>query len=129
MRYKIETAGDYVRAELFGRETADETHEFLTALAKKALASGMTRVLIYVRSSRPIFQVEKYRISEFFKLAASNPAYRIALLADSDEVRASQQYVEVLARQQGANVRAFRAEAAALQWLRAAGTAQSQEKR
>jgi hypothetical protein len=81
-----------------------------------------------VRSSRPIFQVQKYRISEFFKIAASNPAYRIALLGDSDEVRAAQQYVEVLARQQGANVRAFRVEAAALQWLRAE-TAQSQEKR
>lgn len=127
MRYKIETAGDYFRAELFGRETAEETHEFLTVLAKKALGSGLTRVLISVHSSRPIFQVEKYRISEFFKLAAANPAYRIALLGDSDEVRASQQYVEVLARQQGAHVRAFRAEAPALQWLRA--EAQSQEKR
>ena len=128
MHYKIETASDHLRAEVFGRETAEQTHEFLTALAQKALEAGMTRVLISVRNSRPIFKVEKYRISEFFKVAASNPAYRIALVADSDEVRASQQYVEVLARQQGANVRAFRAEAAALHWLRAE-TTQSQEKR
>jgi hypothetical protein len=128
MHYKIETTGDHLRAELFERETAEQTHEFLTALAGKALDAGITRALIWVHYSRPIFKVEKYRISEFFKLAASNASYRIALLADSDEVRAAQQYVEVLARQHGANVRAFRAEAPALQWLRAEA-AQSQEKR
>jgi len=38
-------------------------------------------------------------------------------------VRASHQYLEVLAGQQGANVRAFREESRALDWLRA----QSQE--
>jgi hypothetical protein len=128
MHYRIETAADYLRTELFGRETAEQTHEFLTALARKALSAGVTRVLIWVHNSRPIFRVDRYGIAEFFKLAASNPAYRIALLADSDEVRAAQQYVEVLARQHGANVRAFRAEAPALQWLRAEA-AQSQEKR
>ena len=43
---------------------------------------------------------------------------RVALLADADEVRASHQYIEVLAAQQGANVRAFRDESRALNWLR-----------
>ncbi len=128
MHYRIEAADDHLRAELFGRETAEQTHEFLTALTRKALDAGITRVLISVHNSRPIFKVDRYGISEFFKLAASNRSYRIALLGDSDEVRAAQQYVEVLARQHGANVRAFRAEAPALQWLRAE-TAQSQEKR
>jgi hypothetical protein len=127
MHYKIEIASDHLRAELFGRETAGETHEFLTALAQEALEAGMTRVLIWVRNSRPIFKVDKYRITEFFELAASK-AYRVALLGDSDQLRASQQYVEVLARQHGADVRAFRAEMPALRWLRAE-TAQSQEKR
>ena len=47
----------------------------------------------------------------------------MALLADSDEVRASHQYIEVLASQQGARVRAFRDESRALDWL----AAQSQE--
>jgi hypothetical protein len=127
MRYTIEMASDHLRAELFGCETAGETHEFLSALAQKSLEAGMTRMLIWVRNSRPIFKVDEYGITEFFKLAASK-AYRVALLGDSDELRASQQYVEVLARPHGANVRAFRAEASALKWLRSE-TAQSQEKR
>ena len=53
---------------------------------------------------------------------------RVALLADAEELRAAHEYIEVLARQQGANVRAFRDEAQALEWLRA-GVLQSQEKR
>jgi len=88
MHHNIEEARDHLRAELFGRETAEQTHEFLSALAQKALESGVTRVLICVRNSRPIFKVDKYRISEFFKLAASNAAYRVALLGDSEELRA-----------------------------------------
>ena len=44
-------------------------------------------------------------------------------LADSEEVRASHQYIEVLATQQGAKVRAFSDEPRALNWL----AAQSQE--
>lgn len=128
MHYTIEVERDHVRAELFGRETAEQTHEFLAALAQQALESGVTRVLVWVRNSRPVFKVATHGVSELFKLAASQMAYRVALLGDSEEVRASQQYVELLARQQGARVRAFRDEAAALAWLRAE-SAQSQEKR
>lgn len=61
----------------------------------------MTRFVVWVRNSRPIFTVE--------------------------QVRASHQYIEVLAAQQGAKVRAFRDEARALSWLRSAPPAQSQE--
>jgi hypothetical protein len=128
MHYTIEIAGDHLRVEVLGRESTEETREYLQAVSARVLETGMTRVLIWVRRSRPIFKVDNYRISEFFNLAAANPAYRVALLGDSDEMRASQQYIEVLARQHGANVRAFRAEASALQWLRD-DAAQSQEKR
>jgi hypothetical protein len=43
-------------------------------------------------------------------------------------VRAAHEYIEVLARQHAANVRAFREEASALEWLRE-GALQSQENR
>jgi hypothetical protein len=84
---------------------------------EEALKNGNTMVLVSVRHSRPIFKVDQYRIAEQFRRLAANPKYRIALLADSDEVRASHEYIEVLARQQAANVRAFRDEASALDWL------------
>jgi hypothetical protein len=126
MHYTFEQAQDHLRAELFGRQTVEETLKFVEALAAEARKRSVTRFVVWVRNSRPIFKVEQVRVSDSFKqLAVRN--VRVALLADSEEVRASHQYIEVLAAQQGAKVRAFSDEARALSWLRSAPAAQSQE--
>ena len=126
MRFTTRLMPGYLRAEMTGRETAEETTQFIAAVAEEARKHSVALVLVSVRRSRPIFTVEKYRMSEHLKLLAANPGVRVALLADSEELRASHEYIEVLARQQGANVRSFREETTALDWLKAA---QSQEKR
>jgi len=123
MHFTFKQAQGYLRAELFGRQTVEETLEFIEALTAEARKSDSTRILVSVRNSRPIFKVEQYRISEQFRQLSNNKQLRVALLADSDEVRASHQYIEVLASQQGAKVRAFRDQARAIDWL----VAQSQE--
>ena len=123
MHFTFKQAHGYLRAELFGRQTVEETLEFIEALTAEARKSDSTRILVSVRNSRPIFKVEQYRISEQFRQLSNNKQLRVALLADSDEVRASHQYIEVLASQQGAKVRAFRDQARAIDWL----VAQSQE--
>ncbi|HEY3074377.1 MAG TPA: hypothetical protein VGJ74_04290 [Burkholderiales bacterium] len=128
MRYKFSMLQDCLRAELVGRESVDETQEFIRAVAEEARTQRCPRILVWVRRSRPIFKVEQYRISEYFKQLAANREVRVALLGDSEEVRAAHEYIEVLARQQGANVRAFREEPPALEWLKAP-VLQSQEKR
>jgi hypothetical protein len=123
MHFTFEFEQDHLRAELFGRQTVEETHEFVDAVVAEARKHSTRRVLIWVRNSRPIFKVEPQKLSEKFRQLAAQNGVRVALLADSDEVRASHQYIEVLAGQQGANVRAFRDEPRALDWV----TAQSQE--
>lgn len=128
MRYRFSIGEDCLRAELIARETVAETLEFVQALAAEAERTQCARVLVWVRRSRPIFRVEQYRLSELFKQIAARPGARVALLADSDELRAAHEYIEVLARQNNAAVRAFRDEAAALEWLNAERL-QSQEKR
>jgi stage II sporulation SpoAA-like protein len=124
MHYKIERMQDYLRAELSDRRTAEESREFADALVAKAAEGGCSRVLICVRNSRPIFKLQPHGILEYFKRIGANPSNRVALISDSGEMRSSQQYIEMLGREQGANVRAFRDEAAALEWLRR-GTAGS----
>ena len=116
MHYTFKQAPGLLRAELFGRHTAEETHQFVDALLAEAQKLATTHVLAWVRNSRPIFKVEQYNISGKLRLVAAR-RLRVALLADSDEVRASHQYIEVLAGQHGASLRAFRDEARALHWL------------
>ena len=117
MHFNFENSADCLRATLYGRQTIEETMQFIEALAAEARKHSATRFLICVRNSRPIFKVEQYKVSELFKQLAAESDVRVALLADSDEVRASHQYIEVLATQQGAHVRAFRDEKRAVQWL------------
>jgi len=117
MDFSITLCEGYLRAEVYARETAEETKRYLAALAAESERTGCRKAMIWIRSSRPIFRVAQYDLGEFFKLALAAPGAKVALLADSADIRASQQYVEVLARQQGVEARAFADEIAAVAWL------------
>ena len=117
VRFDVRLLRGYIRAELFNRTTAEETKAFLEAIAAESRRTGCVKVLVSVRGSLPIFKVEQYALSEFLKLIAATPSAKIAITADSTEVRAAHQYVELLARQQGCDVRAFANEPSAAEWL------------
>jgi hypothetical protein len=117
MDFSITLRENYLRVEVYGRETPEETKRYLAALAAESARTGCRSVMIWIRASRPIFRVAQYDIGEFFRQALAVPGVKVALLADSQEIRASQQYVEVLAKQQGVAVRAFADEIQATLWL------------
>jgi hypothetical protein len=117
MRFTLQQLPGYLRADLVGRETADETREFIAALNEEVRRHAIKRVMVVVRDSRPIFRVEQYQMSGVLKEIAANRDSRIALVGDGDGVRASHEYIQVLARQQQANVRSFADEASAAGWL------------
>jgi hypothetical protein len=116
MWYQISVKLGYLKADLFGRETTEETQEFLNALASACARHKCSRVLISVRCSKSVFTVEKYGLFSYFD-RASESSLKIALLGDSDELRIAHQYIESLALQRGVDLRAFRDEGAALKWL------------
>jgi hypothetical protein len=117
MWFTVKQVDNYLRGDVYGRETAEDTQRFLQAVATEAEKSGVDRVLISVHSSRPIFRVQQYGLSEFLQTVASRPAHRIAAVADSFEGRLAQQYVMRIARARGLNVRSFSSEEAAAAWL------------
>jgi len=118
MLYKITIEADHLRAELFNRETMEETRTFLQIVASSALKHARSAILMSVRSSNPVFTVERSCFLAYFKKLAEDPDHRIALLGDSEELGISHQYFELIGRQHGVNVQSFREEAAALQWIR-----------
>jgi hypothetical protein len=115
--HRISVGADYLRAELFNRQTVDETRRFLDALHAAALEHRRARLLICVRNSKPIFTVERYGISHYLELAFKS-AYKIALLGDTPELRIAHQYIALLAVMRGVNLRTFQNEIVAIEWLR-----------
>ena len=117
MWFTLEHVENYLRADVYGRQTTEETRRFLQAVATEARRSEVDRVLLSVHSSRPIYRVQKYGLAEFLETIASRPAHRIATVADSFESQLAQQYVVRIARARGLNVRSFSSEEAAAAWL------------
>jgi hypothetical protein len=117
MAYRITAEAGYLRGELSGRETVEETQAFLRALARERTRHARACVLILVRRSTPVFQVAAHRLMELIGELSGKPASRIALVGDTRDLHMSHEYIELLARQRGLNVRSYRDERTALQWF------------
>jgi len=118
MFYEITVESDYLKVELFNRQTAGETRAFLAVVTAEARKHRCSQVLISVHASRPIFKVEQSGLLDCFREIGGTSRHRIALTSDSEELRLSQQYVESIARRAGINVRSFPSQQAALDWLK-----------
>jgi hypothetical protein len=117
MLYRITSRGDYLRADLFHRETAEESRDFFCAVAEAMQRRRCSCALISVHSSSPLFTVERSGFFAEFAILDDDPERKIALVADNDELDYSHEYFALLAQHQGMNVRHFRSEASALEWL------------
>jgi len=116
MAYSITVEEDFVRAELVGRETVEETKEFLRAVAR--LSATHLLFLIRIANSKSMFRLEQPGLIESFREVACSPSHKVALLADTMDLRVSHEYLELIARQHALNVRSFRSMDEALRWLR-----------
>ena len=124
MRFSIEPREGYLYAVVYGRDTTEQMREFLLAVQAACAQHAMPKILISVRQSRAVFKTEEYGLAEDgYVRGLLTPACQIAVLGDTHEVNAANEYIEMVARQRGVNVRAFRDERAALRWLTGAGGA------
>ncbi|HKE46194.1 MAG TPA: hypothetical protein VKB41_16785 [Steroidobacteraceae bacterium] len=115
MAFAIAVENGVVCAELAGAETAQETREFLAAVAR--YGDSHTSFLISARASLPTFRVEQQGLIDCLRAMAHSASHRIALLAASIDMQISYEYVELIARQNGLNVRSFGSRAEAVRWL------------
>jgi hypothetical protein len=118
MKFRIEPRGAYVFAEVDGRETPAEMREFLFAVKLACRQHDCPRILLSVRASRPVFKLEEYGLSNGFANDIVTPSCRIALVGDTSELNHAHDYVQLVARQQQMNVRAFKTVWSAQEWLR-----------
>lgn len=117
MLYRISSTTDYLRADLFHRETVEEAGEFFGAVADIATRRHHYSILISVHCSSPLFTIERSGFLTQFSPIGADPGHRIALVADTEELNHSHEYLELRAQRHGLNVRHFRDEASALDWV------------
>jgi hypothetical protein len=127
MLYRITSETDFLKADLFNRETVDEAREFFGAVAESAVRRRCYSVLISEHASSALFTVDRSGFFKEFTSFAGDPEFRIALVADSEELGYSHQYLELVGQQHGINVRHFLTEPAALEWLRPGNLARAQD--
>ncbi|MGQ0546464.1 MAG: hypothetical protein ACT4P3_14195 [Betaproteobacteria bacterium] len=117
MKYRIEPLAGYLKAEMWERDTAEETREFVDAILAALRETGLARLLISIRASRPVFKVEQWGLSAALDRIAGTPGLKVAFISDSRETAMSQDYIALIARQRGLAFRAFAAESEAVAWL------------
>jgi hypothetical protein len=120
VRFSVEPRQGYVYAALEGRDTAAQMREFLLAVHAASKQHDCAKIVISIRRSRAVFKPEDYGLNGYVNELVT-PACQIALVADTEELNSANEYIELVARQQGVNVRAFRDEAAALRWVSGPG--------
>src|SRR6266480_4570477 len=67
MGYRVTLDRGVLRAELFGRETVEETKTFFQAILRASRETRCPRILISIRSSKPVFQLERHGLIEYFR--------------------------------------------------------------
>jgi hypothetical protein len=119
MVYTIRLEPDYLRADLFNRETLEETREFFDQVAGQALRNGRRNILIWVHSSSPVFAVERSGFFTQLRELSADPSHKIGLLADTAEQGYAHEYLASLGSLHSMNVRHFADQRSAVAWFRA----------
>jgi hypothetical protein len=117
MHFSIEAQSGYFKAEMIERETAAETAQFVEAIVTVLREGRVTRLLVSLRRSRPVFKVEDWNLSAALDQVMAIPDLRVAFISDTRELGMSQDYIAFLARQRGLRFEAFATEQAAVAWL------------
>jgi len=108
----------YLSVQIYNRQTDEETRDALAAILAAARKHDSFRILVSIHASRSIFKVERSGLLECFREFGDVSTYRIALTGDSEELRLSHQYIEIVAQRTGINIRSFHSEHAALDWFK-----------
>src|SRR5204862_8343625 len=99
MGYRITLDRGVLRAELFGRETVEQTKAFFKAVVSASWETGCPCVLISVLTSSQILQLELHGLVYYFRDLSVIASRRFPLLFDTSVLPLSLDSIELIARQ------------------------------
>lgn len=120
MEVEITDRAGYLSISVSERGGVEDARDLVQRIVAAIQDGSHRRLLLSVRRSPAIFKVQEYGLADVLIRAAGVPGLKVALVADTPELFASYQYIEVLATQKGLLAKAFRSEPEASRWLLAA---------
>jgi len=116
LKYLMTLEAGYLRAELINQESLRQTRAFVRAVFRASLENLRSRILIYVRSPKPLYLAGCVDVLPDMKRIAWYRSNKIAIVGNNASL-GSPGDIETRARQQGLNLSFFPDEAAALRWF------------
>jgi hypothetical protein len=118
MVYRITLETDFLRAEFFDRETADEVKTFLRTVAAACEKNQRSCILLRIDPMMPMFQDDPYELIRYIGTLPLPASWKIALIGDTTDFQGTHESVEAVAGKFRLNLWTFRNEAQALLWFR-----------
>ncbi len=118
MKYVLTLEAEFLKAELFERESLDDARAFLHSVFWASVQHLRANVLIDVRSEKPLFSSQDDEIFPFVRRLAWYRTNRIALIGNVQATELPNAEVESHAGDRGIRLRSFTDEASALKWFR-----------
>jgi hypothetical protein len=115
--YLITAEADWLRAELVNHESLRQMRDFLHTVFRASVDNMRSRVLIYVRSPKPLHLVGCVNVFPEAKGVAWYRSNKIAIVGSSANIDFPRNDIQTRARQRGINLSFFSNEAAALRWF------------
>jgi hypothetical protein len=118
MVYKITLETDFLRAELFDRDTVDEVKSFLLTVSAASVKNLRACILLRIHTMMPIFPDDPYDLIRHVGTLPLLPSWKIALLGDTTDFRGTHESIEAVAGKFKLNLWTFQDEAAAQLWFK-----------
>ena len=118
MVYKITLEPDFLRAELFDRDTVEEVKSFLLTVAAASVKQLRGSILLRIHPMIPIFLDDPYVLIRHIGHLPLLPSWKIALLGDTTDFRGTHESIEAVAGKFRLSLWSFQDESEALLWFR-----------
>lgn len=120
MEYSITADDEFLRVKVSGRDTDRPPSDVCAIILQESGKSGRARILIELDQKFPLSPTSQHQLVTRLPEIGFTPRHRIALVHKTTEMRASNDFINLVAVNRGVNVRNFPGLHDAETWLREA---------
>jgi hypothetical protein len=118
VQYTIDADEEFLRVKVSGRDTDRPPSELCAAVLAESRKRGRDRILIELDQKFPLSPGNQFTLVTRLPEIGFTPEQRIALVHRRTEMQDANQFINLVARNHGVQVRSFAGLEPAMAWLR-----------